>query len=385
MAINRRQFFVSLSSAFGVYVGERFIRYCEKGDRFRELKAKGSAGHIGFAHGKEFKSLVQENLGFYLSWLGKATGKNERFLLYLAKEFVKPLREYFPWVLEEINGIAKGSGRKLEEILLINARTDLFTIGRRKEKDDKPECTAVALKEKINGKDLIALGQTWDWNKKFLKTAVILRLEPKDKPSLITFTEAGMVGKIGFNEERLGVCLNFLSHKTDNPQNPPGIPVHCLLRLCMGCSSVSEAIGLVSGSPRCASANFLLASYNKKGASAIDLEFTSTATSIIHMKNGVLTHANHFKNKVFGSKRKARGTSLQRDESAQRLGITLKKKIPDPAARLKKILSSASKDAGPISRKNNTVAGIVMDLSRNKLHVVKGPPHLGKWYLLPGV
>ncbi|HUZ83717.1 MAG TPA: hypothetical protein VMU66_03410, partial [Gaiellales bacterium] len=49
-----------------------------------------------------------------------------------------------------------------------------------------------------------------------------------DRPTVRTLTEAGIVGKIGVSDARVGVLLNILGHERDAP--PIGIPVHALNR-----------------------------------------------------------------------------------------------------------------------------------------------------------
>ncbi len=244
---------------------------------FPELKASGSPGHMGRSHGKTFSTQVKHNIGFYLGYLTKKTGSDEKEILVQAQRFAKVLTEHCPDLLEEMQGIAKGARCSLDEILVVNARTDLIVLGtkegkgkqkkQKREESQLPGCTALALIEKHRGRNMVALGQNWDWNRALRKNCVVLRLRPKKGRRIVTFTEAGMVGKIGFNDKGLGVCLNFLSHRTDDPLGEPGIPVHVLLRAVMTCDTLDAAAKLIAASPRCASANFLMAQGNKKIAS----------------------------------------------------------------------------------------------------------------------
>ena len=45
-----------------------------------------------------------------------------------------------------------------------------------------------------------------------LETTILLRLEQETKPTVLTMTEAGIVGQIGFNSTGLGACLNILKY-----------------------------------------------------------------------------------------------------------------------------------------------------------------------------
>ena len=268
--------------------------------RIPELEVAGSPGAIGHTHGRRFAAQIKDNVGFYIDWLSRATGRDSTALLRIARRFGPVLKRLHPNLLEEIQGIARGAGRSLDEILLVNARTDMLVLAARKARPktrnpQNPGCTALALLGQRGKRPLLALGQNWDWRKNLQGRTLILRIAPRGGPRIVTFTEAGMVGKIGFNEHRLGVCLNFLSHDTDAPGADPGVPVHCLLRLVMGCKTVEEAHKLVAWSPRCASANFLIAQHAAR-TEVLDLEVTPAAVGRLRIPKGGthLVHTNHY-------------------------------------------------------------------------------------------
>jgi isopenicillin-N N-acyltransferase-like protein len=241
---------------------------------------------------------------------------------------------------------------------------------------------------------LLALGQNWDWLPALAGGTLVLRLRPARGPRLVTFTEAGMLAKIGMNELRLGVCLNFLGHASDSPPPPPGIPVHCLLRAVLGCRSLEEAYKLVAWAPRSASANLLLAQHAPGEApTALDLELTPSALARLPLADGILVHSNHFKDPSLARGCTAAGSvsTTNRNRVALELAQQLRRPLADPVRRMQRILvsragapTSISKTATPESP-SISLAGIVMDLSRNRLHLALGPPHQHPWHERPGV
>jgi isopenicillin-N N-acyltransferase-like protein len=278
-----------------------------------------------------------------------------------------------------MEGIAKGSGLSKREILLLNCRTDLVAMGGRKGEVASIRgdggCTSVALTGRTEQGPSLALGQTWDWPGD--SATVMLRLEPDNQPALVAFTEAGMVAKIGFNEHRLGVCLNWLQHRTNDPEGPFGVPVLCLMRAAMTCASLEDAYKLVAWLPRSASQNVLLAQDGETGPRVVDMELTPTAMARIPLnKEGYLVHTNQFKDPAL-NQGDERGCS--RNAAAVRMAEDLRGPIADPAARMKKILES------PEVSVRITRAAIVMDLTRNRIHVAAGEPRKVGWVTLPGV
>lgn len=361
---------------------------------FPLLKIKGSAHLIGETHGKRFQREIKHNISFYLRWFDQVIGLNSKNALSCAEQFGKVIKDISPELFEEIEGIAKGASVSRSEILAINARTDLLVKGKsfiKKDKRSTPGCTALALRSKTRFGNELALGQNWDWRSDLSNSVVLLDIERKNTPRLITFCEAGMVGKIGMNENRLGVCLNFLSHQDDSPDADYGYPVHVLLRAVMEKESLKDAEALIKKVPRCASANFLMAQASKKESKAIDIEYTSKRVSVLPMKNDALVHTNHYLDKelVKGCQSEFGRSTMNRFKMASKLGQdqSLKDKEKNPALRMQMILRnrkgnpySVSKTAAKDS-KSQTLASIVMNLTRGQLYICKGQPHKGRYAL----
>jgi isopenicillin-N N-acyltransferase-like protein len=391
--LDRREFIGSLG-ALGAW---SLVPPVARGARrlpFPELRLSGSPGAMGLAHGRAFASQIKHNVSFYIAWISRATRLPPASLLEVARRFAPVLAKHHPALLEEIKGIAKGSGRSVDELLLLNARTEMKTMAVPDARGSKttPGCTALALtgtKQKS-----LALGQNWDWHPDLAGAQVILRIEPSEGPRLVTFTEAGMVGKVGFNQHRLGVCLNFLTRTVAHPLDEVGVPLHCLLRAVMGCSSVEEAFKLVAWAPRCGSSSFLLAQHSKKvGIQALALEFTPNATGRIPMRDGFVVHTNHFKDPALapGCGYAGGRSTTNRNRVATQMARKLAFRTADPVARMKRILASREGAPSAVSKTSSpgsgsmTLAGIVMDLSRNRLHLTAGPPHRSRWIARPGI
>ena len=120
ISISRRQFIESMA-----ILGVAGFSGCRTRDRFAfpELKASGRAGDLGLAHGRAFAPQIGFNLEFYKQWLSHSGEYPSDRLLQLAKAFVPVIGEHFPDMMEEMEGIASGAGKKTEEIVLINAHS----------------------------------------------------------------------------------------------------------------------------------------------------------------------------------------------------------------------------------------------------------------------
>jgi isopenicillin-N N-acyltransferase-like protein len=388
MAVNRRAFLHSLA-AVGVTACSRRAE-----PPFPVLELSGTPGDRGLAQGNAFASKIHTNLEFYLQWLSQSGAVSRDRLYELARGFAPVLGQQFPAMLEEIDGVARAAGLRLEQVLLINARTDIMALVEAELAFAKvPACTALALEGKVRGQRILALAQNWDWNPILSHAPIVLRSKPKNSPAFLTLVEAGMIGKIGFNQHRLGVCLNFLSHRSDGRPETFGVPIHCLLRAMIDCSSIEQAVTVVKSSPRCASANFMLAQDGPDGPQAVDLEISPDAVALLRGNDAGLVHTNHFLDPTLAQGcTSGRGPStMKRMAMAQLLASELKNREADPVRRAQIVLESRHNLPYPISREHNpdpsssTLAGIIMDLTRNRFILTNGAPHNSDWVYLPGV
>ncbi len=387
MTLTRRRFVATLAA-----VG---IAGCSKTPEppFPELEAAGSPGDLGLAQGRAFADRIRSNLQFYINWLSESGRFSRDELLARAGSFGPVLADHMPDILEEIDGIARGARMSLDEILLINARTDVRAmVDAELAAEAIPACTALALTGSVDGRTALALSQNWDWDPALADAPVVLRLRPDGGPALVSLVEAGMTGKIGFNEHRLGVCLNFLGHTSDGRPGEVGVPIHCLLRAAMNCRDLDEVITLIHSVPRSASANFLLAQHGDGGPRAIDLEISPDGVAVLADPDVDLIHTNHFLDPwlALGCSSQDSPSSTTRYANAVRLAGELAS-VHDPVPRAERILESRDGLPYPISRYHNpdpdssTLAGIVMDLTRNRLVLARGAPHRSVWVDRPGV
>lgn len=389
MELNRREFIKTLSYlavASSIYVP--VAAGSEVSKAFPELTARGSYGALGYEHGKTFASLIKNNLNFYKQWIPSPLTDQTGEIIRMAKSFVTLLKNHFPHQVEEMEGIAKGAGLTLEDIMIINARTDLRSLfTRNRIREERPGCTALAIRSVNDSVPSLALGQNWDWNPFFSDTAVILRLEPDNGPPLVTFTEAGMLGKIGFNRNKLGVCLNFLSHESEARADTAGIPIHCLLRTVMECGRLDEAHQKVALSPRCASANFLMAQYDDKKPGIMNLEITPDSVSVLRDEKDFFIHTNHYLSPSLEAGCKERGGVSTENRYAtgyDYLSHMDLQTVP-PVEAVKQVLKLRKGAPYSVSRSparrstSTTIAGIIMDLGRDTFYIAAGSPHENPW------
>lgn len=203
-------------------------------------------------------------------------------------------------LLEEMDGLANGSGLEFEDILTINVRSEVMFSGLAQKSqaasEFRPrfpvECSVVALTPLVTSDDRTLLAQNWDWLHPAKSTVVVAIVERDDGPNYLSIAEAGLLAKMGFNEAGLGVVTNALVTSADG--GVKGLPYHMLLREALNGQTVEEALERIRGLPRAGSSHILAGSADgllaslELGPGGIDTAW------MLEPQKGVALHTNHF-------------------------------------------------------------------------------------------
>src|SRR3546814_10393509 len=97
-----------------------------------------------------------------------------------------------------MRGIAEGAGRRFEEIVLLNARTEILKLAARPDLraklaaiEDPDGCTGLVALPGATAAGRLIHAQNWDWKAECAETAVDLRIPRDDGPDTLPFTQAG--------------------------------------------------------------------------------------------------------------------------------------------------------------------------------------------------
>lgn len=243
------------------------------------------------------------------------------------------IKEKYPRYYEEIEGIAEGAGVDMLDVLSLNIRTEI-AFGLFDEKSRRPMaidavdgCTTLGWKTP-NGSSFLA--QNWDWKTKQKPNLIILRVNPKgvtgmELPSFQMITEAGIIGKIGFNEYGVGCLLNGIRAKGVAPER---MPIHFALRTVLESKTKREALDKIESVGLAGSSHILLG--DETGPTG--LECTSIGWQelppddlgrVVHANNLILKHEGVFEPLwlVDSPKRTARLQELATKEIGEKAGF----------------------------------------------------------------
>jgi len=146
----------------------------------------------------------------------------------------KKIKEFSEDIFTEITGIATGSDQPLYLIIVLNSRSEIMTYRKDQESpfsEKVSECTSLYYVNEF------ILAQTWDWFQNIQHLPVLFSIQKNTHPyTILTFTEPGIVAKLGMSTSGVAVGLNFLITETACT----GVPVHVVIRSLLESPSLHE-------------------------------------------------------------------------------------------------------------------------------------------------
>ncbi len=265
------------------------------------LILQGDAFMRGRHYGEQARDRIHRSLTNYEAMFA-SVGIAWAQAVARARVFEDVIGRVFPGQLDELRGIAQGSGTDMGALMALNCRTELLPANylaiasgllppTLADGGHANECTSLAVSDQS---DVRLLAQNWDWLGSQREALVLLEQHPDQGVSHITVAEAGMLAKIGLNDRGLGITLNILrSHEDD--YRKPGMPVHALLRGLLDCEDVREARELALSLIYCSSSNVMMA--DADGA-IVSIEASPRGARAVEAQaDGArrwLCHTNHF-------------------------------------------------------------------------------------------
>ncbi|KAL3429124.1 Acyl-coenzyme A:6-aminopenicillanic-acid-acyltransferase 29 kDa subunit [Aspergillus tetrazonus] len=244
------------------------------------VTCQGTPSEIGYHHGSAAKGEIAKAIDFATALIHGKTKKTQAELEQLLRELEQVMKQRWPRYYEEICGIAKGAEREVSEIVMLNTRTE-FAYGLVEARDG---CTTVYCKTP-NG---ALQGQNWDFFTATKENLIQLTICQPGLPTIKMITEAGIIGKVGFNSA--GVAVNYNALHLQGLR-PTGLPSHLALRMALESTSPSEAYEkIVSQGGMAASAFIMVGNAHE----AYGLEFSPISLcKQVADANGRIVHTNH--------------------------------------------------------------------------------------------
>ncbi len=375
-----------------------------------DLKSVSSGFEAGQIYGTEAAKKIAACVDAY-SQVFADCGVDWQLACQKAQAFAPIMAKIWPQSLEQIKGIAVGSGQSLDSILALNCRSELIpakflaapspqapqahernrVLGIGTEGyPDWNECTALCARPTASADQTSTwLAQNWDWMGGQRKALVILKgqttLIEDDKSAIqyATLSEAGMLAKIGLNQAGLAVGLNIIRSIHDGDQS--GIAVHWLLSYLLRCTclkQVAEQIERLANEVGFAASSNVMCADASGAAATFELSPKGVA-QISPAQNGVVLHTNHFIDAQLANYQAQYARSLSTDARLARIGLLTQNPAFDLES-LQMVLRDQDEGVHAICRRPDmslpapsrieSVAGIIINTTQKRFWIAPDIP-----------
>lgn len=337
------------------------------------VHVRGSWGEMGEQVGQMFAPLIGRHVEAWLDHVIEETGCTRAAALDTAATFASPIQEHAPFLWEELEGMARGSGVPITDLLVLQARAEVLRVHKAVHcPQQNLECTTFAIGGSRTANGAVLFGQNIDLVPFVEAFGIIVRQHPTDAPATLLYTTAGLLGHNGMNETGVGICANAI----DDPKGwRLGFPRYLLSRLALREESAEAALQAILRPPRAASRNVLLA--DAQGI-FLDAELLTDEAEVLKASNDVLVHANHLEATAFQGCETPLPNSVCRRQRLQELidGAPAPLTVSDMQGFYRDHTHAPDNlCAHPFPGRNlQTVVSIIGDLTAGKLYAAKGSP-----------
>ncbi|KNC90078.1 C45 family autoproteolytic acyltransferase/hydolase [Trabulsiella odontotermitis] len=262
---------------------------------FPFIEISGTPYERGCQYGEQAKARIHASVAIYgdqLDALHITREQREK----LINSFSAIIRDFDADYLDEMQGIAAASGVPLEAVVMINARTEVIAQARNLQRcatphDDaiKDGCTGAVILPELSHHGKLIHGQNWDWRAECAESSVVVKIKREQGPDVLTFVEAGGLGRSGMNSAGIAITANYLRCERDYQQQ--GVPLSLIRRKALEQQHMALAMKVVATTPKSCSNNMILST---KEGFAIDFECAPNESFTLYPQNGLLVHANHW-------------------------------------------------------------------------------------------
>ncbi|MNS69656.1 Acyl-coenzyme A:6-aminopenicillanic acid acyl-transferase [compost metagenome] len=266
--------------------------------QFPFVSVSGTPEARGRSYGQQAADRVRKSAAMYGQTLVDL-GYDAMARTELIAHFAREIEHFAPHYVEEMRGIAAGADVPFEDIVMVNARTEVVAKARAEKKkaaelEPGDGCTGALILPTRSANGKLIHGQNWDWRAECAETAIVLRVRNDNGPDMLTFVEAGGLARSGLNSAGVSITANYLESDRDFRQL--GVPLSLIRRKVLEQQHFALAIKAVATTPKSCSNNIMI---GMAAGFGVDYECTTDEAFPIYPGNDdLIVHANHWVSEV---------------------------------------------------------------------------------------
>jgi len=251
------------------------------------LELSGAGYARGLQHGRQLKSEIARIVDLWKNDLRGQSGQDpdaliKRFLAETA--FTPAIKKWTPDILDEVRGIADGSGQPFETLFAFQLVDEIWVY-----LDAKAAHHCSGLGVVRGGGHPAFVAQNMDLESFRDGFQAVLHIAGESgRPEQLVFTFAGLIGVNGVNDRSIGIACNTLLQLSASSD---GLPVAFVVRGVLARASGDEALTFVRGVRHASGQNYIIGA----GDRVYDLE--ASAGRVVEFKpfpdGRFVYHTNH--------------------------------------------------------------------------------------------
>jgi len=241
--------------------------------RLQVIRAAGSHYEIGRAVGKAAEKQMAAAVYAYKKIMAV---EGWRGPWILPEQYLSSVEEIFPHFVEELRGLADGSGQSFSDLFFLNALEEVL------DHKEARRCTTVG----VRAFGAVLLGHNEDWYQEDAGYVVVIHARPAGKPAFISVTSAPFLAAVGMNEVGLAQGINSVS----SVDSGAGVPRNFVARAVLEGETMADAVSKATPRLRAGGYNHMLATR------AGEMGNLETSAGVHHFAAGypVIFHTNHY-------------------------------------------------------------------------------------------
>ena len=339
--------------------------------RYREISVSGSPRELGRQVGEAAREEVRGFCAVALERVNRTVSISRERAIQIAQESCEFARRYRPEYVEELEGTAEAAGVSLDDLMVLQVRNQY-------QPEEAGGCTSVSFAPSQGFRSGPIVAQTWDNDPALDPFTVVLTRHPKNAPSFISCTQAGLISYMGVNELGIAACVNTLPA----PARPVGVPHYFILREAYEAGTLDEVVHSVERATRAIPVNIMMST--PQGPA--DLEVTLDAVHVLTPENKStwVAHTNHcvheslrpvndeFPELAQSHSRMTRISDLLSEHGTQAGLPQIKSMLSDHDNFPTSVCRHASDD--PVTGFWETVFAIIIEPESGRMHISRGTP-----------